>query len=165
MRMAVSLAVILTLSLGAASGRAQGLLSGKPTAQQASVAAQASAATVAPGASVTLWADVTPHPSMHVYAEGAVEFTPVAVKLTPHASVSFGKASYPKPALVAVPGTAEKVPAYSQPFRIAVPVTVKPTAKSGDTLTLGGAVNYQACDDRLCYPGAVAPVRWTLAVK
>lgn len=165
MRMSVYFAILLTLSAGASAGRAQSLLSGKPTAQQASVAAHASAATVAPGASVTLWADVTPNPSMHVYAEGATEFTPVALKLTPNAVVSFGKTSYPKPTLVGAPGATEKVPAYTQPFRIAVPVAVKASAKAGETLTLGGIVNYQACDDRLCYPVAAAPVLWTIAVK
>jgi hypothetical protein len=57
------------------------------------------------------------------------------------------------------------VPAYRKTFRIAVPITVKATAKRGETLTVGGAVNYQACDDRLCYPVTAAPVTWTLTVK
>lgn len=112
-----------------------------------------------------LWADVAPNAKMHVYAEGAKGFTPAALALTPNALATFGKASYPKSSLISVPGEAEKVPAYSGPFRIAVQVTIKPTAKSGDALTLGGALNYQACDDVLCYPVAVQPVLWRLDVK
>jgi hypothetical protein len=102
---------------------------------------------------------------MHIYAEGAKEFTPAALVLTPNAVATYGKASYPKSSLIDVPGETVKVPAYSGPFRIAVPVTIKATAKSGDQLTLGGALNYQACDDVLCYPVSVLPVVWTIEVK
>ncbi len=85
--------------------------------------------------------------------------------LTPNASVAYGKASYPKSTLISVPGEADTVPAYSGPFRIAVPVTLKATAKPGTSLALGGALNYQACDDVLCYPISVLPVVWTIEVK
>jgi DsbC/DsbD-like thiol-disulfide interchange protein len=57
------------------------------------------------------------------------------------------------------------VPAYKQPFRIALPVTIKSTSKKGDVVTIAGAVRYQACDDRLCYPVTAAPVSWTVSVK
>ena len=141
MRSAVVLAILLLTTLGAVPGRAQGLLSARPTPQQASVTTSASATTVAPGGSVTLWAEVAPKPKMHVYADGAKGFTAAALALTPNPAVTYGKASYPKSSLIDVPGETSKVPAYSGPFRIAVPVTVKGTAKSGDQLTLGGALD------------------------
>lgn len=165
MRVARVLAVLLIPILGAAPGRAQGLLSGKPTPQQASVTTSASATAVAPGGRLTLWAEVAPNPKMHVYAEGAKGFTAVSLALTPNPNVGFGKASYPKSSLIDVPGETVKVPAYSGPFRIAVPVTITATAKPGESLTLGGALNYQACDDVLCYPVSVLPVLWTIEVK
>ncbi|MGE3955616.1 MAG: protein-disulfide reductase DsbD domain-containing protein [Vicinamibacterales bacterium] len=164
MRRLILIAAVLTLPSGAAPGRAQTLLS-KPTPQQATVVPSSSVPVVAPGGSVTLWADVTPHRAMHVYAEGATGYTAVSLVLTPNAAVSAGKVSYPKAGVVQVPGTVDRVPAYSGPFRISVPLTVKSTAKPGDVLTLGAALNYQACDDRLCYPAAVAPVLWTLTVR
>jgi hypothetical protein len=46
-----------------------------------------------------------------------------------------------------------------------VPVTIKSTAKPGDVVSIAGAVNYQACDDRLCYPVTAAPVAWKITVK
>lgn len=165
MRVPAVLTLVFTFLLGAAAGRAQGLLSGKPTPQQASITTSSSTVVVAPGGSVTLWADVAPNPKMHVYAEGAKGFTAASLALTPNPVVTFGKASYPRSSLISVPGEVDKVPAYSGPFRIAVPVTIKSTAKSGDTLTLGGALNYQACDDVLCYPVSVLPVLWTITVK
>jgi hypothetical protein len=165
MRAFVIAASMLGASLASVSmSLAQGLLA-KPGVQHASVSASTSAASVAPGSAVTLWADVAPNPSIHIYAEGAKDFTPVSLVLTPNAAVAAGKPRYPKPDVAFAPGATDAVPAYAQTFRIALPVTIKPTAKSGDVVTIAGAVNYQACDDRLCYPVTVAPVMWKVAVK
>ena len=150
--------------IGAGSSQAQSLLA-KPTAQHATIAASASAPGAAAGSVVTLWADVTPNPSIHIYAEGAKDFTPVSLALTPNAAVTPGKAKFPKADVATAPGATEAVPAYTQPFRIALPVTIKATAKTGDVITVAGAVSYQGCDDRLCYPVSVAPVVWKIAVK
>jgi hypothetical protein len=144
--------------------RAQGLLL-KPGVQHARVAASTSAPAVVAGKAVTLFADVTPNPSIHIYAEGARDFTPVSLVLTPHAAVSAGKVVYPKADAASAPGATESVPAYTGTFRIALPITVGRTARSGETLTVAGAVTYQACDDRLCYPVTSAPVVWTVSVK
>lgn len=161
----ILLAALLTIPVGAASGRAQSLLGSKPSPQYATVSSSATSASAAPGATVTLWVDVVPNPKIHIYAEGARDFTPVSLVLTPNPTLSAGKVVYPKPSPIAVPGTSEQVPAYDRPFRIAVPVTIKNTAKPGETLTIGAALNYQACDDRLCYPATVAPALWKIAVR
>jgi DsbC/DsbD-like thiol-disulfide interchange protein len=142
---------------------AQSLL--KATVQHATVAASASAASVAAGGALTLFADVTPNPSIHIYAEGAKDFTPVALVTTPNTAVSMGRVKYPKPDLATAPGATDAVPAYRQTFRVALPTTIKAGAKSGEVITIGGAVNYQACDDHLCYPVTAAPVVWTVTVK
>jgi hypothetical protein len=158
------LTICLALSWLASPAAAQSLLT-RPAAQHATVTPSVSAPAAAPGSTVTLFADVTPYPSIHIYAEGAKDFTPVSVVITPNQAIRAGKPVYPKPEAAPVPGSADSVPAYRKAFRIAVPVAVKPGARSGDTVTVGGAVRYQACDDRLCYPVTAAPVTWTLTVK
>lgn len=163
MRRLSTVAVLLALAPVAAAG-AQSLLA-KPGVQHATVAAAQSLASAAAGTAVTLWADVTPNPSIHIYAEGAKDFTPVSLVLTPNAAVIAGKPKFPKPDMAVAPGSTDAVPAYKQTFRIALPVTLTSAARSGDVLTVAGAVNYQACDDRLCYPVTVAPVIWKVAVK
>ena len=155
---ALSIAALLAL---APSVSAQSLLS-RATAQHASVATSVSVATAAPGAKVTLWADVSPFPAIHIYAAGAKEFTPVSVVMTPNPAIRPGKPVYPKPDASA--GGGADAPAYSQRFRIAVPVTIAPTSPKG-SLAIAGAVNYQACDDRLCYPVSSAPVSWTVQIQ
>ncbi len=152
------------LVLGAASVvTASQLLLAKPAVQHASVVGTQTTSSVARGTTVTLWAEVTPHPSIHVYAEGAKDFTAVSLKTTPHSSISVGAVKYPKPDLGG--RGLDDPPAYSTAFRIGVPVSITSTAKSGEVVTVAGALTYQACDDRLCYPVTSAPVSWTLTVK
>jgi hypothetical protein len=163
--MRVSYLIAFSLvSAFATSADAQGLLA-KPGVQHATVAASTSAATVTAGSVITLWADVTPNPSIHIYAEGAKDFTPVSLVLTPNDAVTAGQPRYPKPDVATAPGATEAVPAYKKTFRIALPVTVKSAAKAGDVLNVAGAVKYQACDDRLCYPVTAAAVSWKVTVK
>lgn len=162
--MNVAAAVVCLSGLGAGTLQAQSLLA-KPTVQHATVIASASAAAASAGGALTLWADVAPQPSIHIYAEGAKEFTPVALVLTPNAAVKARRPVYPKPDAATAPGSTDAVPAYTQPFRIALPVTIAPTAKPGDVVAIAGAVRYQACDDRLCYPVTSAPVMWQVTVK
>ena len=159
------LLVSVALALLTHQGAQAQLLPGKSKPQQVSLAATASVAVVKAGGSLTRWAEVTPNKAMHVYAAGATEFTPVSIALTPNPAVTVGRPTYPKPTLAQSPGAIEAVPAYNQPFRIGVPVTIASTAKAGDALIIGGGVTYQACDDRLCYPVNVAPVTWTVTVQ
>lgn len=120
---------------------------------------------VAPGGTATLWADITPNSKIHVYAQGAKDFTPVTLVMTPRSGVTLGKPSYPASELSLTAGVAEPVPVYRTMFRIAQPITVGASSKTGDTITLAGAVNYQACDDKVCYPTASISLVWNVTVK
>ena len=165
MRAAITLAILVGTSVACVGVmRAQSLLP-KATVSHATVIASASAVNALPGGTVTLWADVAPNPSIHIYAAGAKDFTPVSLVMTPNAALNLGKATYPKPERASSPGSVDAVPVYRTEFRIAMPVTIKATAKSGDVITVGGAVNYQACDDGLCYPVSSAGVSWQIAVR
>jgi DsbC/DsbD-like thiol-disulfide interchange protein len=108
---------------------------------------------------LTLALDVTPNSGIHVYAPGAKDFIPVSLILTPQAGVTTGKPVYPKADPVSVVG-ADDTPMYQKTFRITQPVTVNVT--NGQALVIAGVLNYQACDDRLCYPSASLPVTWTI---
>ena len=159
------LSFLFAVSLAwSAAVSAQSLLP-KASPPHATVVAASSASIVAPGGIVTLWADVAPYPSIHIYAAGAKDFTPVSLVVVPNAAVSTGKPAYPKSVTQIVAGATDPVPAYRQAFRIALPATISSTAKRDDVVTVSGSVNYQACDDRLCYPVSSAPVAWTLTVR
>ena len=134
--------------------------------QHATVIGASSASSVAPGGVVTLWADVAPKPGIHIYAAGAQEFSPVSLVLVKRGGVTAGVPSYPPPsAPLSLKTAVVDAPAYYGKFRITQPITIAKSAKSGESMVVEGRVNYQACDDRLCYPVTSEPVSWTLTVK
>ncbi len=117
----------------------------------------------AAGGKLALFVDVAPKPGIHVYAPGSNDYIPITVKLTPQAEVKFGKVAYPKSETMTFAD--EKVPVFQKPFRLTQDITLDKSAKAGSTVTVTGTVNYQACDDRVCYPPESAPVSWTVMVK
>lgn len=156
--------VVLVLSF-AAGGWAQ-TLGLKPSAiQHVTLAASASAPVVSAGARLSLWADVTPKPGVHVYAPGAQGFMPVSLVMTPRHGVALEKPQYPQPELARTVGVVDLVPLYNRRFRIVQPIAIARSVKAGTTLRLAGAFNYQACDDRICYPAASLPATWSISVR
>ena len=117
----------------------------------------------AAGAKLALFVDVTPKSGIHVYAPGSKDYIPITVKLNAQPEIKPGKVAYPKSEMMTFAD--EKVPVFQKPFRLTQDVTVDKSAKAGSTVTVSGTVNYQACDDRVCYPPESAPVSWTVAVK
>ena len=115
------------------------------------------------GAKLSLVVDVTPKPGIHVYAPGSNDYIPITVKLNPQASLKPGKVAYPKSELMTFAD--EQVPVFQKPFKLMQDATLDKSLKPGDTVVITGTVNYQACDDRVCYAPESAPVTWTIAVK
>ena len=117
----------------------------------------------AAGAKLALIVDVTPKPGIHVYAPGTENYIPITVKLNAQPEIKAGKVAYPKSETMTFAD--EKVPVFQKPFRLTQDVTLDKSAKAGSTVTVSGIVNYQACDDRVCYAPESAPVSWTVTVK
>jgi hypothetical protein len=118
---------------------------------------------VAAGAKAMLFIDVTPNENIHVYAPGAKDYIPIAVTFEPQANLKVGKLTYPKSELVTL--LDEKVPVFQKPFRLMQEVTAIGSLKSGDTVPVKGKVDWQACDDKVCYPPETADVSWILTIK
>ncbi|MCU1385708.1 MAG: disulfide bond corrector protein DsbC [Acidobacteria bacterium] len=117
----------------------------------------------AAGGKLALFVDVTPKPGIHVYAPGSKDYIPITVKLNAQPEIKAGKIAYPKSEMMTFAD--EKVPVFQKPFRLTQDVTLDKSAKAGSTVTVSGTVNYQACDDRVCYAPESFPVTWTVVVK
>ena len=65
----------------------------------------------------------------------------------------------------------ERVAVYQKPFRLLREIVVEGTppaqaALRGQTsLTIGGTLEYQACDDKVCFNPVALPVSWTLPLR
>jgi DsbC/DsbD-like thiol-disulfide interchange protein len=114
------------------------------------------------GGKFTLVVDVTPKPTMHVYAPGQKDYIPVSLTLDPVPGVAVQPPKYPKPETFVMPAINETQLVYSKPFRIAQDVTVPAAA---DALTLKGTLRYQACDDAICYLPVNVPVTWVISQR
>ena len=124
------------------------------------VATSSSAAPVRPGGALSLFVDITPNPGIHVYAPGATDYRPIALTLRPRA---LKPVRYPKAETLLF--EKETVPVFQKPFRLIQDVAIARSAKSGTTLTWKGTLDYQACDDKVCYLPVSVPVSWTVSVR
>jgi hypothetical protein len=63
------------------------------------------------------------------------------------------------------------VPACQKPFTLVQELildgqaSTRTALRDQTSLTIGGALTYQACDDRLCYDAVSLPLSWTVRLK
>jgi peroxiredoxin len=131
----------------------------------------ASDATVSVGNRFSLALDVKPHAQVHVYAPGAASYRPIAVTITPQPFVQLRPLQYPPSEIYFFKPLNERVPVYQKPFRLVQEVLLEGTPEAQAALrdkpsvTITGMVEYQACDDKVCFNPATVPVTWTLPLR
>jgi peroxiredoxin len=137
------------------------------------IAASQSNPDITVGSRFHLALDITPKPGMHVYAPGAEErgYRVIALNLETPPFLRLLPTAYPASEIYYFEPLDERVQAYMQPFRLIQEVVVDgddaAVAALGelDAVTLTGRLDYQACDDAVCFNPASIPLTWTLAVQ
>jgi peroxiredoxin len=130
-----------------------------------------SEAAIAPGNRFSLALDVTPKPRIHVYAPGASGYRVVAVTITPQSFVRILPVAYPKSEIYVFKPLNERVPVYTKPFTLVQELILEghPEAQAGlrgrESLTLEGSLEYQACDDKVCFNPTSIALTWTLSLR
>jgi peroxiredoxin len=122
------------------------------------------------GTRFSLVAEVDPRPSMHVYAPGADElgYRVISLAFESTAEVRFEPVQYPESEIFHFEPLDEHVPAYQARFTLRREAIVARSSEARQslsergTLDLNGSFEYQACDDRLCYPPVSIPLSFTL---
>lgn len=126
---------------------------------------------VAPGDKVSIAFDVTPKRNMHVYAPGKHDYQVIAVKIDPQPWLKVQPTSYPPSEIYHFKELDEKVETYGKPFKLVQDLTILDTPEARKALAaaspvkVSGRLEYQACDDRVCYAPARIPVSFALTVK
>ncbi len=117
-----------------------------------------------PGAKVTLIAQVKLAPGMHVYAPSIEPpYRPIRLALEPAHGVKISAVHYPEAKKLHLDAIDETVPVYEGSFTLTAEAVVAPGAKAGDVV-INGRLNYQTCDDRICYLPVTIPVTWTVKI-
>lgn len=126
---------------------------------------------VAPGERLTIVATVTPRPRMHVYAPGKHDYQVVQLAIDPHPWLRVHDTQYPAPEIYHFKPLNERVEVYAQPFRLTRDITLLATQEAQKQLgamssvTITGRLEYQACDDAICFNPARVPVSFELTLK
>ena len=123
----------------------------------------------APGHRITLTLDVMPGPKIHVYAPGQTGYISIALVMTASPDWRATPPMFPTATRFVDP-LGERVQVYDRPFRVRQDVTLALTpslrqrATAKEPLVIAGALEYQACDDKVCYRPETIPVQWTVAL-
>lgn len=122
-----------------------------------------------PGKPFRLRADVIPKSGVHVYAPGNDNYTPVALTIDPQPGLVSGASHHPKAVELFFAPLKERVRVFSSAFRLEREMTITPAATAlgptpNQTITIKGALVYQACDDKVCYLPQTLPLTWTVGI-
>ncbi|MDP6668117.1 MAG: protein-disulfide reductase DsbD family protein [Dehalococcoidia bacterium] len=142
------------------------------TAQLTFVAYPSNSA-VTNGTRFALAVDVEPNPGMHVYAPGAeaMGYRVIGLNMAPSEYVRFEPVRFPESDIYHFKPLDEDVPAYQESFTLLQEAVVDASAEAEeamaelDAFTLSGSLDYQACDDAVCYPPASVAISFTLELE
>lgn len=160
------LTLVCLLCLGQSWPRAQAQRVSHP---QLDVTTSVERGVAAPGARVLLVTEVVPKQGVHVYAPGTHAYQVIRLRLEPNTLVRVGRTRYPMPEDYYFPPLKEHVPTYQDPFRLTTEITFNASAGARQrlaglaTVTLRGTLDFQACNDRLCFTPVSMPVTFVVA--
>ena len=114
--------------------------------------------------------EIVPNPNIHVYAPGAEQmgYRVIGLTMAPVPHVRFEPVEFPASEIYHFEPLDERVPVYQQPFMLLQEVVVSGAAEVEealaelDALTLTGTLDYQACNDELCFDPVSVPLSFTL---
>jgi hypothetical protein len=127
--------------------------------------------TVAPGTHFSIVLDVVPARRVHVYAPGVTGYRPIALTIAPQSGLIVRGAQFPKPVDYYFKPLDEHVNVYSRPFRIVQDVAIEASRdaeaalKERASMTIDARLDYQACDDKICFSPQSVPLSWTVSLK
>ena len=141
------------------------------TTDQVDVTTYTTDEAVAPGNRFALVFDVRPQPGVHVYAPGAADYRVISFTIEPHDFVRTLPVTYPDSEIYHFEPLDERVPVYQRPFTLVQEVVLagnmaaQREMRGSETITINGTLDYQACDDKICFNPVSLPVSWTVALR
>jgi Disulphide bond corrector protein DsbC len=137
----------------------------------ASVTDYVTDSTAAPGTHFSLVADIAPRSGVHVYAPGVTGYRPIALTVQPQPALVVRAPQCPKAEDYFFKPLNEHVAVYQRSFRIIQDLEIDPSPEAGAALkdraemTIAGTLDYQACDDKVCFTPQSVPLTWTIGLR
>ena len=126
---------------------------------------------VAPGSLFSVVFDIRPRDRMHVYAPGADGYRVIGLNLDPDPLLVARPVAYPESEVYFFEPLNERVPVFESPFRLTQVMHVSPAREhremlaDRESITITGTLDYQACDDRVCFNPQSVPVSYTVKLR
>jgi hypothetical protein len=122
------------------------------------------------GTRFSIVVEIKPNPNIHVYAPGAEElgYRVISLSLAPTPHVRFEPMEFPESEIYYFEPLDERAPVYQRPFTLLQEAVVsgapgvEEALEQLDALTLSGTLDYQACNDRICFEPVSVPLSFTL---
>jgi peroxiredoxin len=158
----------IMLRLGTAAAPVQAV---QASTQHLDLKAYPSDGVVALGTRFSLVVDIAPKRGMHVYAPGAGSYRVVALHITPQPHVRVSAGPYPASEVYHFVPLNERMPVYQKPFTLMMEAVPEATAEARkalagrNELTFTGTLEYQACDDTICYNPVSLPLSWKVSLR
>lgn len=126
---------------------------------------------IAPGNRLTLTLDIVPRPGIHVYAPGASGYRVITADVDSQPFVRVSPTQYPTSEVYFFAPLNERVPVFQKSFKLLREVVVEGTPQAQaalrgkDSVTLTGTLEYQACDDKVCFNPVSLPLTWIVSLR
>ena len=139
--------------------------------QHVTMTASISDAVAAPGERLSVTVNVTPKRGMHVYAPGKHSYQVVRLEIDPQPWLRPQSTIYPVSEIYHFKPLDERVEVFMKPFRLRRDVTLLATPEGQKLLgaltsvTISGALEYQACDDKVCFNPTRVPISFVVSLK
>ena len=103
--------------------------------------------------------EIEPRPGMHVYAPGADDYRIIALEIDEQSALRLRPLQYPPSEIYHFLPLSEKIPVYQKPFVLKLDARAQ---TSREELAVTGRLEYQACDDKVCFAPVSVPLAWTV---
>ena len=126
---------------------------------------------VTPGSRFSAVVEIEPHPGIHVYAPEVEGYRPLKLAIQSRPGLLIRSAHYPRSELYFFPALEENVPVYQLPFRIVQDLMMDRSSKGQaafkeqSDVRIIGVLEYQACDDKICFRPQSVPLSWDVKFR
>jgi len=109
--------------------------------------------------SMSFVVEIEPRPGIHVYAPGADDYRVIALEIDEQSALRLRPLQYPASEIYYFLPLNEKIPVYQKPFALKLDAHAQTTREG---LAVTGRLEYQACDDKVCFAPVSVPLAWTV---
>lgn len=127
--------------------------------------------TIAAGNRFSVAVDIEPHSNIHIYAPGAKGYREISLSIEPNSQIRVLPLQYPVSEISFFTILNQLMPVFQKPFRLVQELILEGTPEAQaalrekESVTIRGTLEYQACDDKMCFFPVSVPLTWAMKLR